>query len=86
MQVSRVSVMGIWKINEVMDIIEKEIEAREVVEKFGVAESKKSEKARKPRSSSPAGTMKSFVAKEEKSRKVQCYFCKKEHLRRVVEQ
>ena len=38
LQVSRVSSMGIWKINEVMDIIEKEIEGREVVEKFGVAE------------------------------------------------
>ena len=79
LQVSRISSMSIWKINEVMNIIEKEIEAREVVKKFGVAENKKSEKAIKPRSSSPAGTTKSFVAKEEKSRKIQCYFCKKEH-------
>eukprot|EP00112_Aurelia_sp_Birch-Aquarium-sp1_P002089 Seg1227.7 transcript_id=Seg1227.7/GoldUCD/mRNA.D3Y31 product="putative protein T16H12.2" protein_id=Seg1227.7/GoldUCD/D3Y31 len=79
LQVSRVSSMGTWKIDEVMDIIEKEIEAREVVEKFGVAESNRNERARKPRSSSPIGATKSFVAKEEKSRKVQCYFCKKEH-------
>ena len=79
LEVSRKTEEDIWRIDEVMEIIRKEIEAREMSEKI-ISEKRKFEKATKPRSSSPIGSTKTFFAKGgNQKRSPECYFCKKDH-------
>ena len=81
LQVARKTSEDIWKIDDIMDIIRNEIEAREVSERVNIGERKKMDKAAKIPPSNIGGTTRSFVAQEEKKRRpLQCYFCKKEHV------
>ena len=47
LQVARETSEDIWQINEIMDIIRKEIEAREISERIQAADRKKPEKFQK---------------------------------------
>ncbi len=87
LQVARKTSEDIWQINEIMDIIRKEIEAREISERIQAADRKKPEKFIKPQASSPVGTTKSFVTQDEKKKgPLRCYFCKKEHVANKCEE
>ena len=64
-----------------MEIIRKEIEAREVSERVNIGDRKSADKVTKIPSCNLGGTTKSFVAQEEEKRPtLHCYFCKKEHV------
>lgn len=80
LEVSRKTEEDIWRINDVMEIIRKEIEAREMSEKI-ISEKRKFEKSTKPRSSSPIGSTKTFYTRgaSHQKRNPECYFCKKDH-------
>ena len=80
LQVARKTSEDIWRIDEIMDIIRKEIEAREMNRKLATKDNRKSESLTKVSTDIPIGATKSFVAKGETTkRKSQCYFCQKEH-------
>ena len=86
LQVARKTSEDVWNIREIMDIIQREIEAREVSKKITGQDRKRSEKEPfRPfqRYVSPQGTTKSFVAKfdssTEKGKQIKCYFCDKNH-------
>ena len=86
LQVARKTSEDVWNIREIMDIIQREIEAREVSKKITGQDRKRSEKEPfRPfqRYVSPQGTTKSFVAKfdssTEKGQQIKCYFCDKNH-------
>ena len=69
LQVSRILFMGIWNIDEVMNEYyqKKKLKQEKWLVNLVLLRVKR---ARKPWSSPPTGTMKSFVAKEEKLTKV----------------
>ena len=85
LEVARKTTENVWDIKDIMDIIRKEIEAREVSKKIIGQERKKSEKETKQqqRQFMPQATTKSFVTKLENSSKgkkqIRCYFCDKNH-------
>ena len=85
LEVARRTTENGWDIQDIMDIIRKEIEAREVSRKIIGLERKKSEKETKQhqRQLLPQATTKSFVTKLETSTKtkmpIRCYFCDKNH-------
>ena len=78
-QVARKMNLDEWKISEILEVIRKEIDALEWSRKLELDTPAKTEKPRK-QYSSPA-TTKAFVTKNDtnKTRKLQCFFCKKEH-------
>ncbi|MCP4479237.1 MAG: DUF1759 domain-containing protein, partial [Planctomycetaceae bacterium] len=83
-QVARKTSEGIWKIEEILQILEKEIEAREIGAKISAAahESKTERNTGYDRANATkiSGTTKAFVAQtRNESRKISCLFCKKEH-------
>ena len=80
LQVARKTSEDIWKIDEIMEIIRKEIEAREVSERVNIGDRKRADKVTKIPSCNLGGTTKSFVAQEKKRPTLHCYFCKKEHV------
>ena len=85
LEVARKTTENVWDIKDIMNIIRKEIEAREVSKKIIGQERKKSEKETKQhqRQFMPQATTKSFVTKLENSSKgkkqIRCYFCDKNH-------
>ena len=76
-QVARKISQEIWPIEEILDIIRREVEAREFSEK--VAASKPTEKSVPPRPKQIQGTTQSFITKEAKGLPI-CVFCKEGHL------
>ena len=77
LQVARKTSEDIWSIEDIMNIIRREIVAREVSSKVSVKDSKKYEK---PAKNLPIGTTKTFVTKFDKSKQsIECYFCSKDH-------
>jgi len=86
LQVARKTYEDVWNIREIMGIIQREIEAREVSKKITGQDRRRSE--REPfrpiqRHASPQGTTKSFVTKfetsTEKRKQIKCFFCDKTH-------
>ena len=80
-QVARKLTEDVWPIEEILEIIKKEIEAREM----GISVAKSDGKALKPsyQSRQQASTTQVFLAKEEQWRarsRIQCYLCSKHHL------
>ena len=68
----------IWQIAEIIEIIGREIEAREINLK-NVAEKRRKMQVRS-RSSWPHATTRAYIMKEGKPKRlVQCFVCKKEH-------
>ncbi len=79
LQVARKTSQDIWEIDEIMEIIRAEIEAREVIEKIHVR-NKTGDRMAKPAVSTPVGTTKAFVAASESvKRPLKCFLCSKEH-------
>ena len=77
LQVARKTSEDIWSIDDIMSMIQREIEAREVSYKISVQDVKKCEK---PTKNLPVGTTKTFVTKSDKSKQsIECYFCNKDH-------
>ena len=77
LQVAHKTSENIWSIQDIINIIRREIEAREVSSKVSVKDSKKYEKSAK---NLPIGTTKTFVTKFDKSKQsIECYFCSKDH-------
>ena len=77
LQVARKTSEDIWSIQDIMNIIRREIEAREVSSKVSVKDPKKYEK---PAKNLPIGTTKTFVTKFYKSKQsIEFYFCSKDH-------
>lgn len=80
LQVARKTSEDVWDINEIMEIIRKEIEARELSKGITVTE-----RVSKPimrvnqQQNQPTGTTRSFIAKNDKPRKIECYFCTNSH-------
>ena len=78
LQIARKISQDVWEIDEIMNIILSEIEAREVSDKVRISE-KGSDKLR-PKFNMPAGTTKAFVASiSSTKRSVNCFFCNREH-------
>ena len=78
LQIARKTSQDVWEINEILDIILAEIEAREVSEKVRIWE--KGNDKLKPKCNMPAATMKAFVASTgSPKRSVSCFLCNKEH-------
>ena len=73
LQVARKTTEDVWSITEIMGIIQKEIEAREVSRTISVKEHK-TERA----ITTNAGTTRTFISST-RSKVIQCYFCKKGH-------
>ena len=73
LQVARKTSEEVWNITEIMEVIEKEIEAREISRVISVQE-RKPEKV----TTHPTGTTRSFISNA-KSKDIECYFCKKGH-------
>ncbi|XP_065054444.1 uncharacterized protein LOC135683188 [Rhopilema esculentum] len=78
LQVARKTSEQIWRIDEILDIIRKEIEAREISRKLDTKTTRKSERTSL---TEYRGTTRAFaVIKDGKrERKLQCYFCQGEH-------
>eukprot|EP00795_Rhopilema_esculentum_P005588 gene5588-biopygen573 len=78
LQVARKTSEQIWRIDEILDIIRKEIEAREISRKLDTKTTRKSERTSL---TEYRGTTRAFaVIKDgERERKLQCYFCQGEH-------
>ena len=76
LQVSRETKSDIWEMKNILDIIRKEIEARETCSFVGETE----KKAISHRPKQVPGTVSSFHVKEHSSGNRQCYFCEGEHL------
>ena len=82
LQVARKTSEDIWSIDDIMSMIQREIEAREVSYKISVQDVKKCEK---PTKNLPVGTTKTFVTKSDKSKQsIECYFCNKTIIRAHV--
>ena len=86
LQVARKTSEDAWNIREIMDIIQREIEAREVSKKITGQDRRRSEKEPfRPiqRHASPQGTAKSFVTKFETSmenrKQIKRFFCDKNY-------
>ena len=78
LQIARKTSQDVWEIDEIMDIILAEIEAREVSEKVRISE--KGNDKLKPKFNMPAATTKAFVASTgSPKRSVSCFLCNKEH-------
>ena len=73
LQVARRPSEEVWNITEIMEVIEKEIEAREISRVISVQE-RKPEKV----TTHPTGMTRSFISNA-KSKDIECYFCKKGH-------
>ena len=76
LQVSRETKSDIWSMKSILDIIRKEIEARETCSFVGEAE----KRVAVHRPKQPLATISSFHAKEQSNSSNQCYFCEGEHL------
>ena len=74
--VSRETKSDIWSMKDILEITQKEIEARETCEFVGENE----KKAVAHRSKSNPGTVSSFHAKEKSNVTNRCFFCEGEHL------
>ncbi len=72
-QVARKTTEDVWDIDGTLEIIRKEIEAREMSSKIRINEKKPEKEV-----SAPTGTTRAFVAAQN-TRKIECFFCKKEH-------
>jgi len=78
LQIARKTSQDVWEIDEIMNIILAEIEAREVSEKVRISE-KGNDKLRS-KFNMPAGTTKAFVASTgSPKRSINCFFCNREH-------
>ena len=78
LQIARKTSQDVWEIDEIMNIILAEIEAREVSEKVRISE-KGNDKLRS-KFNMPAGTTKAFVASTgSPKRSINCFFCNGEH-------
>ncbi len=80
-QVARKRSQGIWKIEEILQILEKEIEVWEIEANISAtAYENKTERNTGYDCTKISGTTKAFVAETgNESRKTSCLFCKKEH-------
>ena len=76
LQVSRETKSDIWEMKNILDIIRKEIEARETCSFVGETE----KKATTHRPKQVPGTVSSFHVKEQSNVNRHCYFCEGEHL------
>jgi len=85
LQVARKTSEDVWDIREIMDIIQREIEAREVSKKITGQDRRREKEPFRPiqRHASPQGTTKSFLTKfetsTEKRKQIKCFFCDKSH-------
>ena len=78
LQIARKTSQDVWKIDEVMNVILAEIEAREVSEKARISE-KGNDKLRS-KFNMRAGTTKAFLASTGRTKQpVNCFFCNREH-------
>ena len=75
LQVARKTTEEVWPIDEIMDIVRREIEAMELSDSIRPME-KKFERPSRPKS--PQGTTKSFLTKGEKT--LSCVFCGQSHM------
>ena len=75
LQVSRETKSDIWSMKDILEIIRKEIEARETCEFVG----EKEKKAVMHRPKANPGTVSSFHAKEKSNMNNRCFFCEGEH-------
>ncbi len=77
LQVARKSSEDLWEIREILKIIWREIEAREMSQRI-TAESRRDKHA-KQRAASPTATTQSFVSNSRSRNKLECCYCQKEH-------
>ena len=77
LRIARETKSSVWKIDELLDVIKKEVEARELSEFVRASEEKGSKPTRKVFS-----TAKSLVANQQKpvnEFKIQCVYCNRNH-------
>ena len=80
LQIARKTSDDVWSIDEIMDIIREELEAREMAENINVDTHKKHERQSRS-TTSTFGTTKVFVANEsgQVKKEIRCFFCTKRH-------
>ncbi|MCP3659751.1 MAG: DUF1759 domain-containing protein, partial [Bacteroidetes bacterium] len=76
LQVARKITEEVWPIREILEIVRKEIEAREISDSVESSEKRQEKTAPKP--NCQQGTTRSFIAKQNNA--IQCYFCGKNHV------
>ena len=78
LQFARKTSEDVWDINEILDIIRRELEAIEVSSKI-IAMEKRAERSTQQRPKSPKGTVGSLFTTTKAKGKISCYFCNGEH-------
>jgi len=78
LRVARKTSEDIWDIDEILEIIRKELEANEISSKI-IATERRAERSTQQRPKSPQGTTSSFFSTAKSRNKVECYFCQGEH-------
>eukprot|EP00112_Aurelia_sp_Birch-Aquarium-sp1_P024221 Seg755.3 transcript_id=Seg755.3/GoldUCD/mRNA.D3Y31 product="hypothetical protein" protein_id=Seg755.3/GoldUCD/D3Y31 len=81
LQIARLMKEEVWPIDEILGVVRKEIEAREISDSVASLDVKRERPVTANRPRSPSATTKSFFAKGEKqSSQMICYFCKQSHI------
>ena len=76
LQIARVTTRDVWDMDELLQVIKSEVEARELSEGIKVCELKKSEGAnRRP----PIPTASALVVREDNPSRIKCVYCRGDH-------